>query len=160
MYTLSRKFSKSADHLSRSPLATGVCVARLAVSHSTSVGPENSYVQIDCKTGCGEKKILGIRSGTTLSVCHCSSSRGQSEAPATAHNSFYLSAGICFARQWESVFSCCNFFTIFVGNFPALVQYLFVAEVVVDPSSQLWTTRTGGGGGGGKQRRDPGGVSC
>ena len=52
------------------------------------------------------------------------------------------------------------FFTIFVGNFPALVQYLFVAEVVVDPSSQLWTTRTGGGGGGGKQRRDPGGVSC
>ena len=106
------------------------------------------------------KKNLGIRSGTTLSVCHCSSSRGQSEAPATAHNSFYLSAGICFARQWESVFSCCNFFTIFVGNFPALVQYLFVAEVVVDPSSQLWTTRTGGGGGGSKQRRDPGGVSC
>ena len=58
------------------------------------------------------KKNLGIRSGTTLSVCHCSSSRGQSEAPATAHNSFYLSAGICFARQWESVLAVAIFHNI------------------------------------------------
>ena len=93
-------------------MATVLCVARLAVSHSTTIGPENSYVQIDCKTGCGEKKILGIRSGTTLSVCHCSSSRGQSEAPATAHNSFYLSAGISFDRQWESVLAVAIFHNI------------------------------------------------
>ena len=159
MYTLSRKFSKSADHLSRSPLATCLCVARLAFTQHHS-RPWKFICADRLQSRLWREKILGIRSGTTLSICHCSSFHGQSEAPATAHNSFYLSAGICFARQWESVFSCCNFFTIFVGNFPALVQYLFVAEVVVDPSSQLWTTRTGGGGGGGKQRRDPGGVSC
>ena len=59
-----------------------------------------------------------------------------------------------------SLFQLLQFSQYFVSNFPVPVQYLFVVEVVVDPSSQLWTTRTGGGGGGGKQRRDPGGVSC